>query len=151
MSTRQKRFEELIAPLAVALDCRLWGIEFCVHGRQSLLRVYIDKDDGVTLDDCEKVSRQISSLMDVEDPINGQYTLEVSSPGMDRPLFTLEQCQQHVGSRVSIKLVRAFEGRKKYSGQLVAVENDELVIQIDDQQFILPFEWVEKAKVDPEF
>ena len=137
MSSRQQSLSKLIQPVIEALGCQLWGVDFSSQGRRSLLRIYIDKAGGVSLDDCEKVSRQISSLLDVEDPIAGHYTLEVSSPGMDRPLYHLEQFQQYIGQQVSIKLIRGFEGRKNFSGQLTAVKNSEVVIQVGDEQHVL--------------
>ena len=151
MSARQQLLSELITPVVEALGCDLWGIEYLSQGRHTLVRIYIDKEDGIGVEDCEKVSRQVSSLFDVEDPVAGQYTLEVSSPGMDRPLYTVEQYQRFVGEQVAIKLSRAFEGRKKFSGQLVAVENDELVVQVDDEQYILPVELIDKANIVPQF
>lgn len=134
-----------------ALDCELWGLEVGSHGRQTLLRIYIDKLGGVVVEDCEKVSRQVSSLLDVEEPIMGQYTLEVSSPGMDRPLYTLSQFEQFVGEQVAVKLSRSFENRKKIKGKLTSVEGDEIVILVEDEEFVLPIEWVDKANVIPDF
>ena len=151
MSSRQQALVELIEPVVNALGCELWGLEILSQGRHSLLRVYIDKPEGVGLEDCEKVSRQVSSLMDVEDPIAGQYTLEVSSPGMDRPLYTLAQFSRYVGEQVSVKLSRSFEKRKKLRGLLSAVEGDEVVIRVEDEEFIVPFEWIEKANLIPDF
>ncbi len=150
-SSRQQALTELIAPIVEALGCELWGVESLSQGRYTVVRIYIDKDSGVSLEDCEKVSRQVSSLMDVEDPIAGQYTLEVSSPGMDRPLYTLEHFQRYVGETVQVKLSRTFEKRKKINGRLVAVENDEVVVQVDDEQYVLPIEWIEKANIVPQF
>lgn len=151
MSSRQEALIELIEPVVQALDCELWGLEVLSQGRYSLLRIYIDKAEGVGLEDCEKVSRQVSSLMDVEDPISGQYTLEVSSPGMDRPLYKLEHYQLFIGEQVAIKLSRSFEKRKKFRGLLSAVEGDEVVIQVEDEEFVLPIEWIEKANLVPNF
>ncbi len=151
MSSRQEALIELIEPIVQALDCELWGIEMLSQGRHSLLRIYIEKPDGVGVEDCEKVSRQVSSLMDVEDPIAGHYTLEVSSPGMDRPLYKLSHYQQFVGEQVAIKLSRTFENRKKLRGLLKAVEGDEVVVQIEDEEFVLPIEWIDKANVIPNF
>lgn len=151
MSSRQEVLIELIEPVIQALDCELWGLEIMSQGRQSLLRIYIEKPDGVGLEDCEKVSRQVSSLMDVEDPIAGQYTLEVSSPGMDRPLYKLEHYRQFIGQNVAIKLSRTFEKRKKIRGLLSAVEDDEIVVQVEGEEFVLPLEWIDKANLVPDF
>ena len=151
MSSRQEALVELIDPVIQALGCELWGLEILSQGRHSLLRIYIEKADGVGLKDCETVSRQVSSLMDVEDPITGHYTLEVSSPGMDRPLYKLEHYRQFIGEHVAIKLSRTFEKRKKIRGLLKAVEKDEIVVQVEDEEFVLPFEWIDKANLVPDF
>ncbi|MFT6388811.1 MAG: ribosome maturation factor RimP [Cellvibrionaceae bacterium] len=151
MSSRQEALIELIDPVLEALGCELWGLDILSQGRHSLLRIYIEKADGVGLEDCEKVSRQVSSLMDVEDPIAGQYTLEVSSPGMDRPLYKLEHYQQFIGEHVVIKLSRTFEKRKKIRGLLSAVEEDQIVVQVEDEEFVLPLEWIDKANLVPDF
>src|SRR5690554_7637695 len=106
-----------------------WGIEYRSKGYQSMLRVFIDDaEKGIGIDDCEKVSRQISGVMDVEDPIQTEYTLEVSSPGMDRPLFRPEQYQAFVGHQVQIRLRMAFEGRRKFQGLIKGVEGDDVVV-----------------------
>jgi ribosome maturation factor RimP len=151
VSSRQEALIELIDPVLEALGCELWGLDILSQGRHSLLRIYIEKADGVGLEDCEKVSRQVSSLMDVEDPIAGQYTLEVSSPGMDRPLYKLEHYQQFIGEHVVIKLSRTFEKRKKIRGLLSAVEEDQIVVQVEDEEFVLPLEWIDKANLVPDF
>lgn len=153
MATVQERLHDLIAPVVEALGCELWGLEYLTQGRQATLRIYIEKEteDGVGLHDCEKVSRQVSSVMDVEDPIASQYTLEVSSPGMDRPLFSLDHYQRSVGEKVAVKLSRAFEGRKKFTGSIVSVEDDEVVLRVDDEEYLLPIELIDKANIIPSF
>ncbi len=151
MASQQQVLTELISPIVEALECELWGIEILSQGRYSTVRVYIEKKSGVELADCEKVSRQISSVLDVEDPINGQYTLEVSSPGMDRPLFTLDHYERFIGDRVRVKLLRSFDRRKKIQGVLSAVEGDEVVIRVDNEEFLLPIVSIEKANIVPNF
>ena len=151
MSSRQQVINALVEPVVEALGCELWGIEYLPQGKHTLLRIYIDKASGIGLEDCEQVSRQVSSIMDVEDPIAGKYTLEVSSPGMDRPLYTLDHYQRFVGSLVAVKLSRAFEQKKKFQGLLTAVEGDEVVLLVADNEYVLPIEWIEKAHVVPQF
>jgi len=151
MATRQERLESLIAPIAKALDCELWGVEYLSQGRFTTLRIFIEKDEGIDVDDCERISRQVSSVLDVEDPIPGEYTLEVSSPGMDRQLFTLEHYRRYIGEQIAVKLNRPFEGRRKLKGLLSAVESDEVVVQVDDEEYLLPIELIEKANVVPQF
>ena len=151
MSTRQQVLHELISPVVEALGCELWGLEYLSQGKHTLVRIYIDKDSGVVVEDCERVSRQVSSLMDVEDPIAGKYTLEVSSPGMDRPLYTLAHFKRFIGEAVVVKLSRAFEQRKKIQGILAAVDNDEVVMRVEDEEYVLPIESIEKANIVPRF
>ncbi len=152
MAAVYSKLQELIAPVVESLDCELWGIEYLTQGRHATLRVFIEKEDGgIGVGDCEKVSRQISSVLDVEDPISSRYTLEVSSPGMDRPLFTLEQFSRSLGATVAVKLSRKFEDRKKLTGVIVAIEDDEVVLRIEDEEYLLPFELIEKANIVPVF
>lgn len=151
MAAIQDRLTQLLAPEIEALDCQLWGVEFFSQGHKSLLRVYIDKPEGVLVEDCERVSRQVSSVLDVEDPIRTEYTLEVSSPGMDRPLFTLSQYQDSVGEQVAVRLRVAFEGRRNFNGLLKGVEGDEVVVEVDNEEYLLPFELIDKAKIVPQF
>lgn len=153
MSAKLKQLEDILRPVVEGLGYEFWGIEFRSQGHQSRLRVFIDAadDDGISIDDCEKVSRQISGVMDVEDPIQSEYTLEVSSPGMDRPLFRLEQYQNFVGYQVQLKLRMAFEGRRKFQGLIKGVEGDEVVILVDDHEYLLPFDSIEKANIVPVF
>ena len=119
--------------------------------KRQLLRIYIDHADGILIDDCEKVSRQISGVLDVEDPIAAEYTLEVSSPGMDRPLFTLTQFASHAGEQVKIKLRSPFEGRRNFQGLLRGVEEEDVVVQVDDHEFLLPIDLIDKANIIPRF
>ena len=104
MASKQEQLHALIAPVAASLGCELWGLEYLTQGRYTTVRIYIDREEGVSLEDCEKVSRQVSSVMDVEDPIDSEYTLEVSSPGMDRPLYTLEQYARYIGEQINVRL-----------------------------------------------
>jgi len=134
-----------------ALGCELWGLDYLAQGKKSVLRIYIEKEGGVLLEDCEQVSRQISATLDVEDPISGEYTLEVSSPGMDRPLFTLDQFKRYLGETVAVRLRVAFEGRRKFSGVLKGVEDDEIVLEVDNEEYLLPFELLDKANIIPRF
>ncbi len=142
---------ELVEPIAKSLGCVLWGIEFVSQGRLTQLRVFIDREEGVGLEDCEGVSRQLSAVLDVEDPIAGEYTLEVSSPGLDRPLFTLKQYADLAGNQVNMRLRVPFEGRRKYRGVISGVEGDEVIIVCDDHEYLFPFDAIEKANVIPQF
>lgn len=157
MKRREEQIEALLAPAVAAQGCELWGLEYMSQGRRSRLRVYIDKADGVTVEDCEKVSREVSDLLDVEDLIPAAYTLEVSSPGMDRILFKPEQYQANLGAVVDVRLNYPFEGRKHIVGVLAAVEEDEAVVRplADDpdagEEFVLPMENIQRARLVPQF
>lgn len=139
--------QELIEPAVTALGYELWGVQLLSQGRHSTLRIFIDKEDGINVDDCAAVSHQVSGILDVEDPIKSQYTLEVSSPGLDRPLFKLEQYQRYVGEDIALRLRVPVDGRRKFSGLLKAVEADNIIVRVEDEEFILPFESIDKANV----
>lgn len=148
---REAQIAELLRPTIEALGSELWGIEYLTQGKYSTLRIFIEKEDGVGIDDCEQVSRQVSALMDVEDPIGSAYTLEVSSPGLDRLLFEKQHFEAYIGSLVKIKLRMNYEGRRNFKGRLTAVEDDEIVIRQDQDEFVFPLETLDKAQVVPEF
>ena len=119
--------------------------------RSGVLRIYIDRPEGVTLDDCQKVSQQLSAVLDVEDPIPGAYTLEVSSPGLDRPLRKPADFRQRLGQRVRIELLLPLNGRRRFTGTLRGVETDEVLIEVDATLVRLPFAQIGKARLVPEF
>jgi len=143
--------QKLIEPAVVSLGYELVGVEYLPQGKHSLLRVYIDTEQGITLDDCSRVSHQISGLLDVEDVIPGHYSLEVSSPGMDRPLFTAEHFQRFAGQLVKIRLSLPKDGRRKYSGVLRGMQDDDVVIVVEEQEVRLPLNTIEKANLVPEY
>ncbi len=151
MSAKMNVLKELIEPSVIALGLQLWGLELLSQGRQSLLRIYIDSDNGVDVEDCAKVSRQVSGVLDVEDPISGEYTLEVSSPGMDRPLFTLDQYKAFIGHVVQVRLRMPFDGRRKFKGVLSGIEDEDIVLVVDQDEYLLPIEQIDKANIVPQF
>jgi ribosome maturation factor RimP len=152
LSAKLKQLEELLRPVVEGLGYEYWGIEYRAQGHHSLLRLFIDDaENGIGIEDCESVSRQASGVMDVEDPIQTEYTLEVSSPGMDRPLFRLSQYEAFVGHQVQLKLRMAFEGRRKFQGLIKSVEGDDVVLLVDDHEYLLPFDSIEKANIVPVF
>ena len=115
------------------------------------MRLYIDREEGVDVDHCAAVSRHVSDILDVEEVIPSAYTLEVSSPGMDRLLFKEEQFADSVGEQVDIRLNFPFEGRKKFIGVLRGVQDSMAIVQIDEDEFLLPLENIQKARVVPVF
>ncbi|MCL4130884.1 UNVERIFIED_CONTAM: hypothetical protein GTU68_032034 [Idotea baltica] len=132
------------------MGCEFWGLEYLSSGRSAMLRIYID-NDPVAVEDCEKVSRQVGSLLDVEDLIDSEYTLEVSSPGLDRPLYTLAQYEKYVGEDVALKLRFPYEGRRNFKGRLSGVEGEDVLLVVDDHEFLFPISGVEKANIVPSF
>jgi len=151
VSSKLEQLQTLLAPVIEALGYECWGLEFLSQGRHSLLRIYVDHANGILVEDCEKVSRQVSGVLDVEDPISNEYTLEVSSPGMDRPLFTLEQFAKHAGELVKIKLRSPYEGRRNFQGPLRGVEEQDVVVLVDDHEYLLPIDMIDKANIVPRF
>lgn len=142
---------ELIKPVVEGLGCELWGIEHHSSGKHSTLKIFIDGEGGVDVEDCARISRQVSSLLDVENPISGEYTLEVSSPGMDRRLFSLEQFSAFAGSDVKITLKRPFDGRRKFSGRLRGLESGDVALCEGECEYLFPFEEIDRANVVPDF
>ncbi len=142
---------DLCQPELAALGYELLGIEHHQDGNRAILRVYIDKDTGVTIDDCAVVSHQLTGLLDVADPVKGTYTLEVSSPGLDRPIFTELQFKRFIGEMVKVRLHQKHNGRRRYIGLLVAVEVAFIVICCDDENIEIPFSLIETARLVPNF
>ena len=149
MASKDQQITDMLQSTVEALGFVLWGVEYQSQGRHSLVRLYIDSPDGINVSDCAAVSEQASSLLDVEDPITGEYTLEVSSPGMDRLLFKLEQYAGYVGETVELRLRSPFEGRRKFKGVLKGIEGEDVVIQVDDHEYLLPYGAIDKARVQP--
>jgi ribosome maturation factor RimP len=148
VASKEQQLIELIRPVVEALGFELWGLDYSSRGKDSVLCIYIESEKGILVDDCAQVSRQVSGVLDVEDPITSEYNLEVSSPGMDRPLFTLEQFNRYVGEFVDVKLRYAFEGRRKFKGKLVAIEDGEdIVVQVDSHEYLLPIDAIDKANL----
>jgi len=134
---------------ACGVDCYL--VEVLGGNRPSVVRVYIDAIGGVTIDDCTKVSRQLSAALDVEDPIHGRYALEVSSPGLERVLRDLEDVKAVIGQNVKIETHAPVEGRRRFAGPLVGVEGEDLVVKIDQQNYRIPAVAIRKAQLQPVF
>ena len=134
MAKTADKIVALINPVIEDMGYELLGAEYVASGKNSILRLFIDSENGIGVDDCEAVSRQVSAIMDVEDPITGQYSLEVSSPGIERPLFTLAHYQRFLGHDISLRLFRAIEGRRKFTGSIGSIsevnETMELVTEL---------------------
>lgn len=151
MKQAPEHLVNLIEPIVEGLGYECVGIEYNPHPRHGLLRIYIDSANGILVDDCSKVSHQVSGVLDVEDPIQGNYQLEISSPGEDRPFFKVSQFERYIGSMVSVNLFKAIDGRKKITGQIKKVEGDTITLQEGEQVFEVPFVAMSKARLVPEY
>ncbi len=136
----QDDIEQLIRPTIESMGYELWGCEYLAQGKHSLLRIYVDKEDGIGIADCEQVSRQVSALLDVNDPVPGNYSLEVSSPGIPRPLFNASHYQRYIGREVHIKLFKPVASKRKFIGTIVSANENTLVLDISgtQQDFLFP-------------
>lgn len=123
---------EMALPVAEEAGCELWDVEYVREAGTWFLRVYIDKDGGVDILDCEKVSRRLSDLLDEADPIEGSYTLEVSSAGAERPLKRPGDFERFMGSPVAVKLYKARNGRKEFAGVLAGYDNGDVTVTVGD-------------------
>jgi len=142
---------ELVREVVEPLGYELVGVEYLSGGASgSILRIYIDHENGILVDDCVKVSHQVSGVLDVEDPIRENYDLEVSSPGLDRPLFTKEHFDRFKGSQAKIRLSEKMFGRRRFAGMILGTLEDDVLVQVDGEEFSLPIELIEKARLVPE-
>ncbi|WED43160.1 ribosome maturation factor RimP [Legionella cardiaca] len=146
----KNELEQLLKPLVEDLGYELWGCEYLAQGKHSLLRIYIDKENGIGIEDCERVSRQVSAFLDVEDPIPGNYSLEVSSPGIPRPLFNKEQYKQYLGHDVHVRVFKPINGNRNLSGTIIAANDDTLTLKIGDEQLEVQFTQIVKANLTGE-
>ncbi len=144
----------LLEPPIEALGLELLDLEFARAGRGGVLRIYIDRagtaaDPNVTVDDCATVSHAVSQVLEIEDPIKGHYTLEVSSPGFDRILRKREHFERFLGERISVELKLPINGRRRFAGVLKSIAGDSIVIEVDRQAHELPLERIQKARLRP--
>ena len=156
LSNKTQALQDLITPAVQACNVDLWGIEFIPQGKRSLLRIYIDKTNekntqpvmnedgeleqgqGIGVQDCVRVTQQVGAMLDVHDPISGEYSLEVSSPGWDRPFFQLAQMPAYIGQQIALRLISAVENRRKFQAKLIAVDLENEIIQVEvENQHVL--------------
>lgn len=149
---KKDQLEAILAPVVESMGFEFWGVQY-IQGRGAVVRVFIDHEEGVSVDDCADVSHQVSGVLDVEDPINTEYTLEISSPGMDRPLFTLQQWQRFVGEKIKVRLLGPIEGRRRFVGELLAVneEDEQVLLRHEAEDLLVPFGQIDRANVEPQF
>ncbi len=151
MARIEDRLFEMLEPAVAALDFELWGVEYVRAGKHSTLRVYIDSEAGVSVDNCADVSHQVSAILDVEDPINSEYFLEVSSPGMERPFFKAEQYADYIGETAAVELVMAQQGKRKFKGVIAAIDGDHIEFNVDDTALKVSQSSIKKAHLVPQF
>src|SRR5689334_12695145 len=145
------QLRELLAPVVAGLGYQLWELEFLPRSGGGLLRIYIDSAaTGISLDDCERVSRAVSETLDAADPIPGQYTLEVSSPGLDRVLRTREHFERFAGERVKLEMMQPIEGRKRFAGRLLGVGASEITLELENGRISLPIDDIHRARLAPD-
>jgi ribosome maturation factor RimP len=145
------KLNNLLQPLVEDLGYEFVGFEHNRNPKNAVLVIYIDHDDGIAVEDCEKVSREVAALLDVEDPIPGQYNLEVSSPGLDRPLFTLEHYQRFIGETASINCFAPVEGRRKFKGPILGVTGESVRLDQDGTEVLLELANIAKARLVPDY
>ena len=140
----------LLGPVVADLGYELWEIEYAPRAGGGLLRLYIDSPDGISLDDCEKVSRAVSAVLDEADPIPNEYTLEVSSPGLDRVLRTQAHFARFAGERVKVEMIAQINGRKRFQGRLQKVGESEITLDMDGSEVTLPIDDIHRARLVPD-
>ncbi len=146
-----KKLTELLQPLVEELGYEFVGLEYSGQSGSALLRVYIDQEQGIDLDDCGRVSAEVAALLDVEDPISGHYNLEISSPGVARPLFTPEQYAHFAGAEAKLTVFAPVEGRRKFKGRILSVDGETLKIEQDGAEVALNFNNIAKARLVPDY
>jgi len=151
MDKLEKKLSDMFEPVIESMDYELVCVELTGSGNGTILRVYIDKDKGITVDDCQAVSYQLSGILEVEEPLQSHYTLEISSPGLDRPLVKPEHFEQFIGDLVKIRSTEAVLGRKNFKGILESFDGEYLCVAVDNEVYEIPFEIVEKASLVPVF
>jgi len=151
LSNMHSKIESLIEPLVQDMGYMYWGLELILGGNKPTLRVFVDTEKGINVDECGEISREVGAALDVANIPEGEYTLEVSSPGLDRILFNLKQCQMVLGSEVTVALISAIDGRRRYKGNLLEVDGDAVIIGDEGAQLRIPFHKVKRMRVVPQF
>lgn len=149
---RNEELTQLLIPVVADMGLECLGVEYSPSQGNGLVRVYIDAGQrAVTVDDCEAVSRQVSATLDVQDPVPGRYTLEVSSPGLDRPLYTPDQFSRFIGEAAKVEVNLAVDGRRRFQGPIIAVNGDDVVIEQDGSAVTIAGGNIHKARLVPDF
>ena len=141
---------QLLGPVVAGLGVELWELEYANRPGGGLLRLYIDSPNGISVDDCERVSRAVSAVLDEQDPIPGEYTLEVSSPGLDRVLRTHDHFARFTGEQVRVEMRDPIAGRKRFVGELLEVGEREIALVVDGAKVNLPIDEIHRARLVPQ-
>ena len=141
----------LLRPLIEELGYELVGLEQSSNPKNPALVVYIDRPEGIAIEDCERVSREVAALLDVEDPISGHYNLEVSSPGLDRPLFTADHYRQFVGEEARVTMYAPVDGRRKFRGEILGCDDESVRLRQDGEEVVLDISNIAKARLVPDY
>ena len=144
----EKRVFELVEPVTDYNNMELVLVEFVKGPRGNTLRLVLDKEGGITLDDCTRISRIVSDLLDVHDPVPGSYNLEVSSPGINRPLVKEKDYKRFSGEKVFVQTQEPIEGRRRFKGLLRGIENSVIQMEVDGKPFVIPLDLIKKARLD---
>lgn len=147
MTNLERQLTDMLRPATEAAGYELLGLEFVRAGKHSTLRLYIDHENGINVDDCAAVSRQVSAVLDVEDPIATEYNLEVSSPGLERPLFEAEQYAAFIGEEAELRLKVAVNKQRKIQGVIVAAEGPMLKLKVKGSDLDIAFDNIERANL----
>jgi len=145
------KLTQLLQPLIEDMGYEFVGLEHSSNPKNPVLVIYIDRPEGIGVEDCEKVSREVAALLDVEDPIPGHYNLEVSSPGLDRPLFTLEQFARFIGEQVKVSLYAPLNGRRKFKGRILGAESGSVRLDQDGTEVELDMGNIARARLVPDY
>jgi len=150
MEDMKKKIQELADSIAGQFAVDIVDVELSGSSRKPLIRIFIDKENGVTLDDCGKFSRALSALLDVEDPIPTAYVLEVSSPGLDRPLKVMRDFERSIGKLVRIVTRTKIDEQYVFTGRLTRVEGEHIILSFDDKEMEIPFDQISRARLEIE-
>ncbi len=149
--TFEETLTDLVRPEVEGLDCTLWGLIAPTKGKKRIIRIYIEGNDGTTIEQCAEVSRQVGLMLEVEDIIPGSFTLEVSSPGLDRRFFSIEQMKQYMGKNMTAQTYNSFEGRRRFTGELKKTGKDTFTLGTDDEDVTLDWTNIKEVRLMCEF
>ncbi|UJF23032.1 ribosome maturation factor RimP [Shewanella sp. OMA3-2] len=151
MATLESRLVDMLTVPVEALGFKLWGIEYVQAGKHSIVRIFIDHENGIHIENCAEVSRQVGAVLDVEDPISTEFTLEVSSPGVDRPLFTAQQYAAYIGEDAKVQLTMPVAGSRNLKGAITKVDGQMLTITVDGKDLVVALDNIRKGNIIAKF